>query len=181
MHTRAGVHRLVRIVFQRDVFATANPLIGGDQHLAIRIQNPVFQCIRGEATKHHRVDGAQTGTGEHGVGGLGNHRHINAHSIAFLDAALTQQIAQPADFGVQFPVSDHLVFRGVIPLPDDGDLIRPLLQMAIDAVYADIELAALEPGDFPFAQIALTHLVPLFVPGQKGVGLLRPEPIRVLY
>src|SRR5690625_3221225 len=94
------------------------------------------------------MDGADTGARQHGVSGLGNHRQIKTDSIAFFNPAFAQQVGESAYFQVQLPVGNPLILRRVVSFPDDGYLVRTLGQMTVDAVDTDIQLTALEPGDF---------------------------------
>ena len=60
---------------------------------------------------------------EHGHGGFGNHRHVNRHAVALLDAERFQDVGELADLRVQFRVGDalHVLLR--FALPDDGGLV----------------------------------------------------------
>src|SRR5690606_12610535 len=45
----------------------------------------------------------------------------------------------------------------------------------IQAVVADVELAALEPADAALLEVGIVHRVPRLEPGQELLGLLCPE------
>ena len=64
-----------------------------------------------------------------------------------LDAVLLQHIGEAADMRIELPVGDLAVVIRVVAFPDDGDLIAALLQMPVDAIVGDVELAVLEPLD----------------------------------
>jgi len=108
MHIRTVLQCRIGISFQCYCFAAAHALVGGDQDAGISIQQAVFQCFRREAAKHHRMHRANPGAGQHGVGSLGNHRHVDADSIAFFHATGFQHIGKFADLLVQFAVADVL-------------------------------------------------------------------------
>src|SRR5690625_375043 len=127
------------------------------------------------------MDGADTCARQHGVSGLENHRQIKTDSIAVFNPAFAQQLAQSAYYQLQLPVGNQLILRRVVSFTDDGYLVRTLGQMTVDAVDTDIQLAALEPGDFALMQIALAHPVPFSVPGEKGLGLLGPKSIGIVH
>jgi hypothetical protein len=87
MDIRAGLQRLVDIGLEADMLAAANRLVGRDDRLAVGIQYPVLDGLRGKAAKHHRVHGADAGAGQHGVDRFRNHRHVDADTVAFADIA----------------------------------------------------------------------------------------------
>jgi hypothetical protein len=127
------------------------------------------------------VDGPDTGTGQHGVGGLRDHRHVDAHPVAFLHTAGLERVGELAHVFLQFAVGNVLAVCGVVSLPDQGRLVGALRQVPVYAVVADIEFAAAEPGRFALDEVITDHLVPGLVPGQELVGHFAPETLRVLY
>ncbi|MCY1363731.1 hypothetical protein D9M69_505070 [compost metagenome] len=82
--------------------------------------------------------------------------------------------------GVQLVVGDVRRFAGVVALPNEGDLLAALFQVAVDAVVGDVQLAALEPGRLAFAQVAVMDAVPGLEPVQESGGLLGPEGFGLL-
>ncbi len=123
------------------------------------------------------MDGTDSGTGQHGDGGLRDHRQVQRDAIAFLDAAILENVGELADLFVQFTVGDLAVFVRVVAFPDDGDLVAAGLEVAVEAVVGDVEGAALEPIDM---QVILVERpvecgVPFLEPGQVFFGLLAPE------
>src|SRR5690606_19467454 len=124
--------------------------------------------------------GADACAGEHRVGGLGDHRHVDADAIALFHAALFQHIGETADCKMQLVVGDGAVDGGIVALPDESDLITASHQVAIDTVDADIELAAAEPARVAAVEIELAHAVPAFIPAQKLLRLLAPELLGLL-
>src|SRR3984893_18713880 len=93
------------------------------------------------------MNGADAGAGQHGVGGLGNHRHIDRDPVALLGAARLEHIGEPAHLGAKLPVSDLAVIPRIVAFPDDGNLIAALGKMAVDAVVGHIGDAVLKPFD----------------------------------
>jgi hypothetical protein len=64
---------------------------GGRQYdVRPRIVDTHGQLIAGETTEDHRVDGAETRTGQHADNRFGDHRHVDQHAIAAAYAALRQ-------------------------------------------------------------------------------------------
>ena len=136
---------------ERDVFAGAQRDIGRDEQFAFGIIDAARERVRAEPAEHHRMNRADARAAEHGHGGFGNHRHVDRHAVALLDAERFQDVGELADFRVQFRVGDALDFFLRFALPDDGGLVAARLEMAVEAVDRDVELAVLEPGvlDFP--------------------------------
>ncbi|VTL98130.1 Uncharacterised protein [Pseudomonas aeruginosa] len=178
---RAILQRLFHILFQRNVLAAAHALVGGDHGAAVGIEDAVAQRVRRKAAEHHRVHRADAGAGEHGVGGLGNHRHVDADPVALLHPAALQHVGQAADVVVQLAVGDMRGFAGIVAFPDDGDLLAAALQMAVDAVVGDVQLAALEPAGLALSQIAMVDAVPGLEPVEEGLGLLAPEFLGIFH
>ena len=88
--------------------------------------NTVFERLGREATEDDGVDGADAGTGKHGIGRFGHHGQIQADAIAFAYTAGPQGIGQTADFVLQFGIADVLAVGGVVTLPDDRGLVGAL-------------------------------------------------------
>ncbi len=144
---RAPLERFVGIALERDVAPAALAAIGGDHELAGAVVDPVGQAVGREAAEHHRVDGADPRAGEHGEGGLGDHRHVDRDPVALLDAQALQDVGEPADLLVQLAVGDLAVDLRVVALPEDRGLIAAGREMAIDTVVGDVQDAVLVPAD----------------------------------
>jgi hypothetical protein len=181
VHVRAALERLVGVDLEGYRAAATTALVGGDHHLAVGVEDAVLQCVGGEATEHDRVDRADACAGEHRHGDLGDHRHVDRDPVALLDAACLERIGELADFGVQFAVGDLFVDVGVVTLPDDRDLVAARLEVAVQAVDADVELAPLEPADVRLVVVVVEDAVPRLRPGQELLGLLGPETLRVVH
>ena len=176
----AGLECLVGVHFQGNCPAATHAFVRGDQSLAIGIQYAVFQRLRRKAAKHHRMDGADAGAGQHGVCRFGNHRHIDANAVAPAYPARLECVGEPADLVLELGVGDVPAVRGVITLPDEGSLAGPLRQVPVYAVVADIELAAGEPFGLALDEVVAGHLVPGFVPGQELARHVAPEAFAVV-
>ena len=74
------------------------------------------------------------------------------------------------------------VFLRVVTLPDDGRLVAAGVQVAVQAVVGDVQLAAFEPLDVEVVGVeaVVGHFVPLLGPGDELFGLLRPESLRIV-
>jgi hypothetical protein len=90
----------------------------------------------------HRAD---TGARVHGNDRLGRHRHVDDHAIAGLYAEREQRVGKAADIGVQLAIRN---VAHVARLADEGDggLVAALLEMHVEAVVRNVELAVAEPA-----------------------------------
>ncbi len=86
------------------------------------------------------MDRTDAGAGQHGIGGFGDHRHVDGDAVTLLDAAVAHDVGHAADLVVKLAVGDLLRFRRVVAFPDDGDLVATLFKMPVNAVVADIGL-----------------------------------------
>ena len=126
--------RRVGVGLERHLAAAAQAFVGGDDDVGLAILDAAGERVRREAAEHHGMHRADARAGEHGVGRLRDHRHIDGDAVAFLDVAVAQHIGEAADLIVQFLVGDFLGFLGVVAFPDDGGLVAARVQMPVDAV-----------------------------------------------
>ncbi|MNK28893.1 hypothetical protein D3C87_472780 [compost metagenome] len=198
VHRTAGVahhqHRLhrggtgqlqgrIHVGLERDSAATAQAFVGGDDQLAAAVDHPVGDRVRRKATKHHRVHRADARAGEHGHGGIDDHRQVDGDPVALLHAEVAQRIAQTAHALMQLAIGDALRRRvRAVRFKQQRDLVAPLLELAVQAVDAGIELAVLEPLDAEIVEVVADVLDRggLLEPLQALRGLA-PEGIRVLH
>ncbi len=82
---------------------------------------------------------------------------------------------------MQLAVSEFAIFGGVVPFPDDGNLVAPFGEMAIEAVGGDVELAIFKPFDGDMARIVggVFDLAIGFHP-VEDFSLLSPEGLGIL-
>ena len=122
--------------------------------------------------------------GQHRNRRLGNHRQVNNDAIAFFDSVTLEDVREQANLAMQLFVGVGALLADFsrarrLAFPDQRRFIRGgSAQMFIEAVVADIELAADEPfcvGHFP-----LQDFFPGGKPGQFVLRLLRPELFRRL-
>ena len=151
--------RLVGDVLERDDRAPAPGTVGGDEHLRLRVVDAVLERLRGEAAEHHRVRRADARTGEHGRDRLGDHAHVDRDPVALLHAERPQHVGDAARLLEQVAVGDRPRVAG-LALPVERDLVAVArLDVAVEAVVRDVELAADEPlGE---REIPLEDRVPL--------------------
>ncbi len=179
-YVRTGLQRLVGIIFAADNTAAAIVAITADKRFRAAVQYAVAQGFSTEAAEDNAVNGADTGTGQHGNGQLQYHGKVNGNTVAFLHAQPPQHIGELAHLAVKLLISHYLGIADVA-FPDERRLVlAPGTDMTVNAVIAHVQFAADEPLVLPFVKIGFHHPVPLL----KPVELLRhftPEPLRVFY
>ena len=180
LDVRTVGQRRVGVALEGDDAAAADALVGGDHGAAVRVQDAVLERLRGKAAEHHGVGRADAGAREHRVGGLRDHRHVDAHAVALAYAAAPERVGEAADRVVQFAVRDGRVVRGVVAFPHDGRLVGPRGQVPVDAVGAGVQSSPEEPRDPARGQVPLGHGVPLGHPVEATPRLLRPEGVRIV-
>ncbi len=167
-------HRLVGVVLQAGFLAAARGPVGGDDDLGPTVVDPVRQRIRGKAAEHDRVDRPDPRAGQHGIGGLGDHRHVQNHPVALLHPMRLQHVRHPAGVFQQLGIADVLRrFARIVGFPDDRRLVRPRQHVAVDAVGADIQHPVLIPLD---ADVAGREGCVL----DAGIGLDPVQPLAFL-
>ena len=164
---------------ERDLASAAEPLVGGDHDLRAGVDDAIAQRLGAEAAEHHRVHRADAGAGQHRVGRLGDHRHVDADPVALADAELQQDVRHPRDLVLQLPIGDVPVDARLVRGPDDRGLFPAFGHVPVDAVVACVEAAAAEPAEVDFLVVGVEDHRPRVVPGQP-LRLLRPEPLRVV-
>jgi len=85
------------------------------------------------------MDGADAGTRQHGVDRLGNHGHVERHTVALADTHGSQSVGQTADLVMKLAVADVFFLAGFVLLPDERRLLGAIGQVTVDAVGADVE------------------------------------------
>ncbi len=156
----------------------ARARVGTDDDLGLGIVDARGQRRRRKAAEHHRMDGTQPRTGQHGKGRLGNHGHVDLDAVALLHAQRLQHGGHALHLGMQFAVGIDLLGAG---LGGDGDqriLVGALGQVPVHGVVAKIGLAAHEPlGERRVVIVAdvLGRHMPV-----DAAGLLGPEGIALL-
>jgi len=98
------------------------------------------------------VNRADPGTGEHRDRGVRDHRQIQRDPIAPDHALALEDVGKAADAVVELLIGDVLVTLRVVTFPEQGDLIATLIEMAVDAVVADVQGAVVIPADVQIVQ-----------------------------
>ena len=145
--------------------------------LAPAVVDPARQRLGREAAEDDGVRRPDPGAGEHRDRQLGDHRHVDRDPIAGPDAELLERVGGLADLALQVAEGER---PGVARLADPvvGDLVaEAALDVAVDAVVADVQLATDEPlgeRQLPF-QGRLERLGPV----DPLARALRPEGLEV--
>ena len=171
---RIADERGVHAGLQRNDLATTIAAVGRDDGDGTAIMQAVFDALRAEATEDDAMHRADAGTGEHGDGSFGNHRHVNEHAVPGLDALGFEDVGKRADFGVELLVSDAARVAG-FAFPEDGHFVATAFEMTIHAVFADVDFGIDEPlGE---RRLPIEHLAPRSLPLQLR-SLAGPEGVR---
>ena len=120
-----------------------------------------------------RMQHAQPRARQHRDDRLGHHRHVDRDPITGYQPEVGQRVGGLADLGEQIRVRQLPAVAGFALPADRHPIAVAGLDVPVDAVVGDVELAA----DEPLRERRLRpvqHLVERRVPGQP-VGLLRPE------
>ena len=166
--------------FQRQLFAAAQLVVGGDDRHGTGVLNTLLQALGRKTAKHHRVRCANAGAGLHGHHAFDRHRHVDDHTVALFHTHALEHIGKLADLGVQFLVGDvcHLA---VIAFKDDGFLLFGSgAQMAIQAVVRSIDQAIVKPlvkRRFGLVQCAGER----FFPAQVLAGQTGPVALKIRF
>ena len=91
------------------------------------------------------MDGAQARAGEHRKYGLRDHGHVDQHTVTLAHAQLAQHGGHALHFGVQRTEGNHLLGAGFTRHKDQRVLVRPLRQVAVHRVVAQVGGASRKP------------------------------------
>ena len=156
--TRRGRHRVVGGALQGHRRAPPPRLVLGDQHLAAHVVRAIGERVRREAAENDRVRRAEPRAREHRDRQLGDHPHVDRDLRPLADAELLEHVRHPDDLRLQLGVGERAPLALGLALPVIGHpLAEPRLDVPVDAVVRDVELAAQVPlriGQLPLEQVA---------------------------
>src|SRR5205823_10494276 len=131
-----------------------------------------------EAAEDDGEGSADARAREHRHRKLGDHAHVDPDVRSPLDAQLLERVGEADDVLLELAEGDLLAVLLRLALPEEGDLVlQPALDMAIDAVEADVELAAKKP--LGVRGLPLVELGPGFEEGDP-LRLGGPEVVHAL-
>ena len=129
-----------------DDLAAAPAAVGGDDELGLAVVDAVRDRLGAEAAEDHRVHRADARAGEHGDGGLGDHRHVDRDAVALLDAEVLEDVGEAADLAMELLVGERALTSPGSPSKMIAALFsRGGAEVPVEAVLRDVELAADEP------------------------------------
>ena len=172
----------VNVLLQRHGAPAAFALIGGDHHFRPAAFDPRGQRIRGKAAEDDGMHRPDPGAGEHGNSGFRDHRHIQAHTIPFPQTQCLHGIGEAADARMQFFIGDVPRDIRAVAFKDDGGLIAPGFQMAVQAIGGDVQRAVFKPSDGQVVGVVrgVFDLAVRFDPVETFT-VFAPKRIRILY
>ena len=177
LHGVTGCHGLIHRLLEFDFVAAPVARILGEDGDAGRVVDAIGDGVGGESAEDDRMDSSDAGAGQQGDGQFRRHAHVDGHAVALADAQRLEGVRKPLHLDVEIGVA-QAAYLARLAFPDDGSLVAACSEsVAVDAVVAEIELAAHEPlgpGQVPFQ-----HLVPGLEPVQV-FGRLGPETLRIL-
>src|SRR5690606_28366694 len=100
--------------------------------------------------------------------------------VALANSLGLQHVRQPADLLVQLPISDVLLLRRVVPLPNNRDVVLLFWKVSVDAVVGGIGYAVVVPADIDVTRSEgdVLHLRIGREP-VTALALLRPEALGI--
>ena len=132
------------------------------------------QLGRGETAEHHRVNGADAGTGQHGHGRFRHHRHVNHHAVAFFHTQLFKGAGHACHFVTQSAIAVAAFAAAERRVVDQCVLIAATrFDVAIERVVAGVDTPAGKPAVKRCAAV-IEDGIPGLLPVQV-LGLLGPE------
>src|SRR5689334_2098450 len=139
--------RGVGVCLEWHAIATSPSLVLRDEELALHVVHAPGQCLGAEAAEDDGEGCADASAREHRDRELGNHSHVDADVGAFLDAELLQAVGKANDLFLELGEGDLAAVVLRLTLPEVSDLVAvPRLDVAVDAVVTDVQLAADEPS-----------------------------------
>ena len=127
------------------------------------------------------MDCADPRTGEHRIGRLRDHGHIDDNAVAFADAQFFQNVGEFADVMVKLFVSDVFgVIVWIVRLPNDRSLVTALGQVPVDTVGGYVQGAVFKPFDADVARReADVFDLGIGLHPIDALAMLTPEPFRI--
>ena len=153
--------------------------VGGDDQPCLCIVAAIDNRVGREPAKDHRVGNTDTGARQHGDSELWDHGHIDRYAIASGQTQTFQYVGELGDLVEQTAIGDR---SGIarFALPMIGDLVAlASLDVTVEAVVADVELAANEP--FRIGKLPVEHLVKVLVPADQLPCLAGPEALEISF
>ncbi len=171
-------HGLVDGGLERSGLALAVLPVGGDDHAGLGVGDAGADGVGAEPAEHHRVRGAEAGAGQHRHDRLGDHGQVDRDPVALGHTQLGEGVGGLADAALQLGIRDRLG-AALGALEVDGDPLAVAgLDVPVDAVVGDVELAVGEPRRE--RRVApVQDLGEVLAPGDVLPRLVGPEALEV--
>ena len=151
----------------------------GDDDVGAGVADTRRQLVRREASEHDRMDGADPRAREHRHDRLGDHRHVNDHTVALPDAQPGEGAGEAGDLIAQLAIREALDRARDRTVVDERRLVgAAVLHVPVEGVVAGVHLRAREPA-VERGTRAVEHTVPPLVPVDRLAGF-GPKSFRVL-
>ncbi len=168
--------RLVGHLLERHDLAAAVAAVGGDEQRRLRVVDAIAQRLGAEAAEDDAVDGADARAREHRDRELGHERQVERDAVALLHAERLQDVGELAHLAVEVEVGQRAAVAR-LAFPDERGLVAARrANVAVEAVGADVELAADEP--LRVRRLPVEDLRPGLHPLELG-GERRPERLGI--
>ena len=138
--------RFVDEVLVRGGLAAAHAGISGDHDLRPRVVDARGKARRGEAAEHDRMDRTDPDRGEHREYGLGDHGHVDQHTIAATHTLRLQNGREAIDLVGELAITVRLMRAGLGRDEDQRGLVAPCGEVPVDSVVAEVGATAHEPA-----------------------------------
>src|SRR5690348_2095695 len=135
----------VGVALEWDGLTAPIAAIRGDEHFRLRVVDAIAKGLGRESTEDHRVDCSDARAREHRDGRFGYERHVDGHTITAPNAKLFQDVRELLHLDVEVPVCQCAPIAR-LSLPHDRGLVPARrIDVAVDAVVGNVDLAAQEP------------------------------------
>mmetsp|Transcript_59217 Transcript_59217/g.127571 ORF Transcript_59217/g.127571 Transcript_59217/m.127571 type:complete len:271 (+) Transcript_59217:1009-1821(+) len=145
---RLALGQLDSLVHQRAVryhLGSIHTARRSEDQLGLGVVDSGRQLRGRKATEDHGVDSPDARAGQHGVDSLGNHRHVDNHSVSKLHTKTHQDPGELGHVGLQLLVGDLLLGVGHRAIVDQGSLVSSGGHVTVNQIVAHRELAPGEP------------------------------------
>lgn len=174
-HAGALLQGVVDDLLGADQLAAALPLVRGDDDPAAGIDDAVAEGVGREAGEDDRMDGAETGAGQHGDNSFGDHGHVDGDGVALADAHLLERPGDLRDVPQELAIGDITAVGGLVGLVSDGDPVGIFEGVSVDQVVACVQGTLDEPRVVAALKTPGAYGLEIRVPGDELAGLGSPE------
>ena len=174
---RALLEGLVDDLLGANELSTTLALVRGDDDPAVSVDDTVTEGVRRETGEDDGVHGANARAGKESNDGLGNHGQVDGNSVALLDTLALEDPGETGDLPLELAVRDGAALVGLVGLVDDGDLVRVLESVTVDAVERRVQLASEKPSVVTVDEGAGARGVEILVEGDELAGHAAPEGV----